>query len=832
MSAEQSNGQRKIVGDGDVVADESISQIIKAQDGSTISGVIQLVGDYYEALPIHISATAPAPPAHFWGREEELSVLTVLLTTNATSQTIIALQGLGGVGKTALVAQLASQLANTFPGGVFWANIPADHTELLVIMAAWERLCAHATSILPDRNQELGQAANIVRGILTDRVANQGRLLIVLDDVSMDTLEVARVLQSTRPFGVPVLVTTREARVAQALRAKIIHLHTLPPDNAHDLLATLTNGTLTGEDADWVAKLCGYLPLALELAAALAVQEGATWLLTQLKRTSTPLDVLALDGAHYKDESVRLTFDISFRALARHHPETARIFRYLGAFPTTYFGPDFLAKVLAAVGEGGLRDEPSEVKVDEAQIEAADIELRRLVRWALLQRGNEGQGESLRCGLHPLMRDYAAGLLNQTNQAEAIRAIVDDIRFTEWRALYQATRIRVMTFFLEYAEMHSEISQADFNALIVEHANILQAMISAYEHEQWKITLKFMSALEQYLHLQGCWHDAQMCVNYALTAAKRLQDPAAQVHWMLFAGLIHDKLGNYEKAESYYQQSLHFAQAADEVGIQAEAWCRLGWLAHVRREWHAAKMLYDRAIELHRHINDRLGLAGDWRHLGLLAMDGSDFGQAVKHLQTSLDLVEGDANWGTQRLRASVQLDLGRIAFRQGRLEEASRRFEHALAHAEKALDLQLQADIHFHVAMLVEKQGNLHKALEQYQKHLNFARGAGDRRGEISALIALGTLYLRLSDYDRARRYYEQVLTLAECHYLDVGLSHKAIHSLCQLGTLAQHEGRLEEAQRYYQQALDMGKSTGFSDTDLRKFVEQQLRDLRGDQP
>ncbi len=68
--------------------------------------------------------TPPAPPAHFTRREATLERFVQLLTSSEDSATL-ALQGMGGIGKTALALKLAERLQGAcdasnrlyFPGG-------------------------------------------------------------------------------------------------------------------------------------------------------------------------------------------------------------------------------------------------------------------------------------------------------------------------------------------------------------------------------------------------------------------------------------------------------------------------------------------------------------------------------------------------------------------------------------------------------------------------------------------------------------------------------------------------------------------------------------------
>ncbi|NIR38274.1 MAG: hypothetical protein GWN73_21350, partial [Actinobacteria bacterium] len=72
--------------------------------------------------------------------------------------------------------------------------------------------------------------ARAVRDLLADRVAERGRLLVVLDDVRGSWLDGARVLASARPPDVPLLLTTPDEELALAMGGVAHRLDVLPPE--------------------------------------------------------------------------------------------------------------------------------------------------------------------------------------------------------------------------------------------------------------------------------------------------------------------------------------------------------------------------------------------------------------------------------------------------------------------------------------------------------------------------------------------------------------------------------------------------------------------------
>ena len=163
-------------------------------------------------------ATAPAPLVHFVGRKTEITDLTKALVTESRPQAISALQGMGGIGKTALAQQLAVQLRSAFPGGFFWADLRSKNVDPIPILSTWVQLCGGDLG----GQTTLQASVEKTRGILTGHMYQHGRIFIILDDVRSEWSSGVQTLLSARPAGVPVLFTTRDKELAIALGA---HVH-------------------------------------------------------------------------------------------------------------------------------------------------------------------------------------------------------------------------------------------------------------------------------------------------------------------------------------------------------------------------------------------------------------------------------------------------------------------------------------------------------------------------------------------------------------------------------------------------------------------------------
>jgi len=217
---------------------------------------------------------------------------------------------------------------------------------------------------------------------LADLISLAGRrALVVLDNVA-DTAQLAPLLPGGRHC---LTLTTSRRRLIGLDGALPVSLDVLPPDEAVALLARVVGDRVAAEPvaAAEVARLCGYLPLAIRLAAA-RLAHRPKWtvadLVARLRAADPPLAELAADG-----RSVAAAFTLSYQ----HVSEAARrMFRLLGLHP----GVDFDTHMSAA-----LADLPVTV--------AEDL-LEDLVNAHLLEAPAAG-----RYRFHDLLRDYARQLV-------------------------------------------------------------------------------------------------------------------------------------------------------------------------------------------------------------------------------------------------------------------------------------------------------------------------------------------------------------------------------------------------------------------------------------
>src|SRR6185369_9394199 len=194
----------------------------------------------------------PPPPGDFTGREDEQRELLAAIEQGGL--TISGLQGMGGIGKTALALKLVEQLKPRYPDAQLYLDLKGASAQPLPAAEALAHVIRsyHPAAKLPESETDL-------RGLYLSVLEGQ-RALLLMDNAA----GAAQVEPLIPPAGCLLLVTSRRHFILPGLAAK--NLDALTAADARSLLLAIA--PRIGESANEIAKLCGYLPLALRMAAS------------------------------------------------------------------------------------------------------------------------------------------------------------------------------------------------------------------------------------------------------------------------------------------------------------------------------------------------------------------------------------------------------------------------------------------------------------------------------------------------------------------------------------------------------------------------------------
>jgi len=775
---------------------------IGAEPGMELRGLHQrmLAGDPSLAAPDPAPHTAglavprelPAGVAHFTGRTSELAALTDLLNQtdeNSPGTVVIsAIGGTAGVGKTALAVHWAHRAAGRFPDGQLYVNLrgydPARPMTAAEALAGFLRSLGVAGQDIPA--EEADRAARY-RSLLAGR-----RMLVVLDNAG--SAEQVRPLLPGDPACV-VVVTSRDALTGLVARdgARRLDLDLLPPEDAVGLLRALIGVRVDADRAAAVllASRCCRLPLALRVAAELAAARPAVPLAElagELADRQWRLDLL--DAGGDPRSAVRAVLSWSCRHL---DTVAARAFRQMGLHP----GPDLDRYAAAALtgttlaGGGQLLDQ--------------------LARAHLIQPARPG-----RYGMHDLLRAYARELAAQDGQQEQRAALTRLFDYylaaagASMDALAPAER-HLRPVIPPSAMSLPSLRTADAaSAWLDAERSVLVAVAGCMAKDGWPEHAICLSAIlfRYYRDIGGHYIDALAVHTYALHAAERNGDRAAQADALRNRGMVDYRLGRYQQAADQIRQALEICHDLGDRSGQARAHSNLGVVLWGRARYQPAAEHFRQALALHRELGDQFGQANALDSLGTALGRIGHYQQAAEHHRQALEICR---ELGNRRGEARARANLGAVLSWQGRCPEAVGHLESALAVFRQFGDRLGEADALKDLAAALRRQGRYHEAVSHHKQALAMFLELGNRSGETEALNGLGEAFLASGQPGDALARHASALVLAS----QIGDAYEQARAYRGLARARQAVGDLRQACQHWQQALALFTTLGTPETD-----------------
>lgn len=581
-----------------------------------VIGVQVVVQEGGTAVP-EAMAGLPPRPGGFTGRARETEDLLRALdpagvpSAESATTLVASVSGLGGIGKTALAVETAylSRERGWFPGGVLFIDLHGYDREPVTADRSLRTLLHALGTPLEHMPTTTDERAALYRSTLAVRAREHGGVLVLADNASS-----ADQVRPLVPGGSRhrVLVTSRD-RLPQ-LGARLLPLSELGTGEAYELLdralriADPHDGRVGGDPStsDRLASLCGHLPLALQIAAALLAADPGkpvTELVAELTEAHDRLDHLD-DG----ERSVRVAFELSYRRLP---PEQARLLRLLALAP----GPEVSDEVVAALVGAGRPP----VRDQHALARAHLVETGRTRGW---------------WRLHDLVRVFGAGMAARA-ESDAARARV--LRHYLERARAADARLKPRTEDdKETGPFRSrEEALAWFDA---ERAGLVAAVQWATDRPLAFDAARLSSALGEYFEWRRFFDDTVTVCRAACAAARREGDKAVEAAaW--------NRMGNALRGASRLREAWEAHQRAGDLyhavghdNGKAMAASNLGNILSDVGQIDEAVEAFHTALDLFRRTGDRHSEAGVWNNLAIPLRKSGRVDEALDALRAALDL--------------------------------------------------------------------------------------------------------------------------------------------------------------------------------------------------
>jgi tetratricopeptide (TPR) repeat protein len=530
-----------------------------------------------------------------------------------------------------------------------------------------------------------------------------------------------------------VLVTSRGSLTGLVARegAKLLTLDVLSQGESLELLARVAGHERVDSEPQAAAEAvrrCGYLPLAVRIAAAKLAARPRMRIAELVSRLADEQSNLAELTAG--DVEVRASFALSYQELS---PLSARTFRRLGLIA----GPDFTAGAVAAL-------------VDTTTEQAA-VQLEALLDAHLV----EDAPVAGRYRLHDLLRLYARERV-QAEEGDADRA--DALR-------------RMLLWYLAIADAAGRLlnparhrlpceglgeppesvfpAQSEplawFNA---ELPNLVAATQQAADGSFHPIAWQLPDALWSFFHLRRHLVDRCHIHRIGLVAARHAHDRQAEA-WMLTSlGGAHRPLGRFDEAIEYLEKALPICR---EVG---DRWGEARALHYLT----LSRLRFGRFDEARLRTQSSPGIDSFQRAHREPSLPLRILNAAVGPLEQALMI---SREVGDRYREGHILSNLGEVYWQLGRHREGIECLERSLAICRAIGDSRGHSFALYNLAEVNRNQGHLEEAADQYRESAFIRREIGDLWGEARVLQFLGLTLQHSQDGDAARACWQEALTI-----------------------------------------------------------------------
>ncbi|WP_183095452.1 ATP-binding protein [Nocardioides stalactiti] len=654
-----------------------------------------------------VTVSEELPPAHdhFTGRTLELAGVLEAAVRKDGLPPVVALEGMGGIGKTTLATHAAHRLVRTglYPDGQLVVNLRGFDDTLPPVEPA-AVLGAFLRSLGVPGSQLAGLDLSARRTRFRDLMS--GRRVLILLDNAASAEQVAPLLPATS--SCVVLVTSR--RTLEEVATARTRLTTFSTQEALAVLrASVGSERIEAElsSAVELIELVGALPLAIDLVAA-RISATPSWSLAD--------HVARLQDAreHYHlEHGVEVALRSSYRGIGEDHRTLLRAL-------ALHAGTTFDAYTAAALGG--------------AVLTATQQLLDDLVEGCLLVRDAD------RFEMHDLVRTFAIGRAYDEDPSSVRRAAIRRSLATYGHAAHAAALLHTpeaATWMLEpQGEPGATPSLADADEAAAwfgsEWTNLISSGLQALDEGCPDVAAQIVLAVLRYLDVAGHTEATERLLEEVAQAT----DGLARARCLTALVLSLFPQARYADAERPLLDALEEYRHLGDASGESAVLNNLGLVYQNLGRAELAADMFGSAATLAVRIGDAGREMRPLLNLGEVAAQLGRDDEALAHLRRADTIAAG---LGDPARRTETRLALGELLLGQGRLEEARVELDHAGVLAAQTGFTELEVYVLSGLGTVHAGLGASDVALAHHERARSTARDAGLTRAEIDALMAYG---------------------------------------------------------------------------------------------
>lgn len=666
----------------------------------------------------------PIPRSGLIGREKELATAKALLLRRDVR--LVTVIGPAGIGKSRLALEVARDMAEHFPSGVYFVPLAGVSDPALIAIVIAQTLGVRETG---DRSP-----LEALKEYLQNSLGAPVLLLIDNFEHMVAASPILAELMAAGPH-LKLLVTSRAA-----LHIYDEHEFPVPPlglPEAKSLLplealsqypaislfveraaAVKPDFKLSEDNAASVTEICAHLdglPLAIELAAARIKLLSPSAIRTRLASRLQLLTGGARD-LPARQQTLRQAIDWSYDLLSA--PEQ-KLFRRLSVFI------------------GGCALEAIESVCDTRQDLGLGVldGMSSMMDKSLVQQIEHADGEP-RFEMLETIREYALGKMMESGEEAQTR---------------RAHAAYCLVLAEEVAAEDTSANQKEWQGRFdLEHENISAALEWLTETRNVEWGLRLGAALFRF------WETREYLTEWREWLGKllRLEGASApgkvRMRALFAAGVLAAEQGDYAASDTFFREGLEIARRSEDKRSAAVSLNAMAVNARDRDDLAASQALFEESLVLWRDLQDALAVARALSNVANVVKLQGDYIRARSLYQQALSIFEelGDRTGVAWALNHQ-----GDVAREQGNSEAAQMLYEQSLATFRELKDRWGIAGSLADLGNLAREQGDCRAADSRYRESIEVFHGLEHKRGIARLLECFACSAAAQSESARALR-------------------------------------------------------------------------------
>jgi predicted ATPase/transcriptional regulator with XRE-family HTH domain len=706
----------------------------------------------------HAHINLPVLPTPFVGRQSDMLELIQLLSSPDCH--LLTLVGPGGIGKTRMAVEVASQMQPFFSDGVYYVPFAQVLSSRFIVP-----VIAEAIGFAFQRENFVDPKLQLFSYL------QEKQLLLVLDNLEHLLPEPGIELLSElieHAQQVKLLATSRESlglygewiyEVQGLPVPEIEHPEAFGQGTSVELFlqrAKRANFSFTATDQDYpaIVRICQHvdgMPLGIELAAAWVRTLSCEDIAGEIERD---LDFLKTSMRDFpaRHRSMRLIFDHSWRLLSNAEQEVL---------------------LRLSVFQGGFTRKGAEV------VAGANIPtLSALVTKSLVRRNAAD-----RYDLHELIRQYASERFADQPAEKA--------QTQELHGFFYLT-----SFSDEDMGLRSFTQGEAIARLTTEMDNFRTAWHWAVSHGEFSIIERTLRAFATFFDNRGWFQEGLELLDQARIALEnRFKDSAPDRnellvlgHLLTCGGLLTFRISQNDQAQAMLEQSIDILRSLDVPGVLVESVTFLGIVMALKGDIAQALELFREGLKIAKKIGDRWFAALCFTEkISMMMMSGKGENAYVQ-LQSA---VKDWRSIGDPRFTGFGLNLLSLSAYRLERFDEARLALEESIVLNSSVGDRWGLGSAYRGLGLVAQAQSHHEQALEAFHKSRDILTDLGARWDLARVLSEMGSSVFALGRDAEAEAIWREALRLS----LETQGTHIGLEALAGYAGLQAKRGYIEQA-------------------------------------